>query len=162
MERWLPLQDYPGYSASDHGRIRNDKRDTILAISSSKYGRPFVGLWVNNKQVKRNLALLICKTFVPNEREAYFNTPICLDGDLSNCRADNLVWRPRWFAYAHHSQFGKELDGIGPVRNVVTGEVYDDVWEVVVRHGALYMDVVMSIYNSTYVFPLMQRFEWVI
>jgi hypothetical protein len=39
--------------------------------------------------------------------------------------------------------------------------VYEDVWAVVFAFGVLYNDVVLSIVNKTYVFPVMHCFEWV-
>lgn len=160
MEQWLPLKGYPGYSASDEGRIRNDLRDSILAVVRVKGRRSYVGLVQNKVQVKRSLSKLICETFVYNERPEYFDTPIHLDGDLSNCRADNLLWRPRWFADRHSVQFNLNLVDPGPVKNIDTGVVYDSVWSVVFAHGVLFNDVVLSIINKTWVFPLMNCFEW--
>lgn len=40
MEEWLPLPGYPGYEASDLGRIRNTHNNTILAISRTGDARP--------------------------------------------------------------------------------------------------------------------------
>lgn len=159
MERWLPLRDYPGYSASDAGWIRNDKRDTKLAIVRSSR-RPYVCLIKNGVQVKRGLSLLIAEAFVQTERKEYFTTPIHLDGDVSNCQAVNLVWRPRWFALKHTRQFRLAYGDTDPVINLTTRHIYRDVWDVVFEHGVLYMDVLESIYNKTYVFPLYQTFEW--
>ena len=159
MEEWLPLVGYPGYEASDLGRIRNTQTNTILAISRTGDARPSVALNKNHVQVKRGLSLLICKTFLPSQRPG-FNTPIHLDGDLMNCRASNLVWRPRWFAIQHTSQFYKDLGETSAVRNVETRVVYRDVWAVVFAFGVLYNDVVLSIINKTYVFPVMHCFEW--
>jgi len=162
MEEWVPLDDYPGYSASTEGRIRNDKRKThnTLRISRSDDKRPYVGLWVNGAQVKRSLPLLICKTF-KDQPNSNFDTPIHLDGNVMNCRADNLEWRPRWFANKFSEQFHQDLGDAGPIRNVDTGEVYESVWQVVHERGLLYIDVVAAIVNRTYVFPIFQFFEWV-
>lgn len=161
MEKWLPLLGYPGYSASDQGRVRNDRRESILAVVRVKGRRSYVGLMLQGTQVKRSLSRLICETFVPNERRQYFDTPIHLDGDLANCRAVNLLWRPRWFADRHSFQFTQDLGETNPVRNIDTGAMYNNVWDIVFAHGVLFNDVVLSIANKTYVFPLMQCFEWI-
>lgn len=160
MEQWLPLQDYPGYSASDQGRIRSDQSGAILAIQRQGNHRPHVGLTIGKVQVKRGLALLICKTFIEPARKD-FDTPIHLDGDLSNCRVSNLTWRPRWFAMEHTAQFSKRLPSTGAIRNIDTGIVYSDTWQVVFTFGVLYNDVIKSIVNKTWVFPIMYCFEWV-
>lgn len=161
MEQWKPLEGYPGYSASTYGRIRNDDRDSILAVVRVAGRRCYVGLMQNNVQVKRSLSKLIAETFVENERAEYFDTPIHLDGDLTNCAARNLRWRPKWFADRHTYQFTLDLIDVGPVKNINTGVIYDGVWSIVFEHGVLFNDVVASIVNKTWVFPLMQCFEWV-
>lgn len=160
MEQWLPLQGYPNYSVSDLGRVRSDSHGAVLAISRTGNARPHVSLMLDRVQLKRGLSLLVAKTFIKSPRPD-FNTPIHFDGDLTNCRVSNLAWRPRWFAINHTAQFATNPGNSGQVRNINTGVVYGDVWDVVVAFGLLYTDVVKSIVNKTYVFPLMHCFEWV-
>ena len=159
MEQWVHIPDYPGYEASDLGRIRNVRTGRILTVHGQEDQRPHVGLMFGTIQVKRGLSLLICKTFLgqPNDE---FNTPIHLDGDLNNCCVDNLTWRPRWFANQYTEQFRKNLGDTGPVRNIDTQLVYQDVWNAVMTLGVLYNEIVMSIFNKSKVYPIMQRFEW--
>lgn len=162
MEQWLPLASYPGYEASDQGRIRNTNSGAVLAVSRvGADARPYVGLSVHRRQVKRGLALLICSTFVPRPKREDWDTPIHLDGDVMNCRVNNLQWRPRWFALKHTEQFRLRLVETEAIRNINTGAIYENAWSVVFSHGVLYNDVIMSIVNKTWVFPLMQYFEWV-
>lgn len=159
MEQWLPLQEYPGYEISDQGRVCNH-RGNMLAITRPHGARAYVGLMKDGVQVQRSLSLLVAKTFLipPNDRH---NTPIHFDGDLHNCAAINLAWRPRWFAIRHTAQFRMNLDNPNPVRNIDTGKEYVTIWQVVFEHGVLFNDVVKSIINKTFVFPLMERFEWI-
>lgn len=162
MERWLPIEEYPEYCVSDQGRVRRDGRDKILRISVATGGNPFVSLSTRNGQVRKGLALLVARAFVPlPPYRCDTPTPIHLDGDQLNCCADNLQWRPRWFAQKYARQFNQHLDNDNAVRNIDTDRVYNDVWEVVFEHGVLFNDVVKSIINKTYVYPLYERFEWV-
>lgn len=161
MEQWVPLLGYPGYSASSLGRIRNDKRDHVLTPVQAEQRRTYVGLTYNGIQVKRNVSKLICEAFVPRPQYASFTTPIHFDGDLTNCCVDNLDWRPRWFAIKHAEQFRKDLPSYpDPVREVRTGETFENCWMAVFHYGLLYMDLLLSIFNKTYVFPTMQTYEW--
>lgn len=160
MEGWLPLQNYPGYSASDQGRIRNDKRSSVLAVVRMQTGHTYVGLMKDGVQVKRSVAKLITEAFLPTPIQAHFTTPIHLDGDLSNCYAENLLLRPKWFAMRYTQQFRRLQPTHDPVRNKTTGEVFRDCWPLVTTYGLLYLDILASIVNSTYVFPTMQTFEW--
>jgi hypothetical protein len=161
MEQWLPLLGYPGYEVSDQGRVRSLRSDCILSVSRQRKGRPSVALTIDHPtQVRRGLALLVISTFLPSPR-VDFTTPIHLDGDLMNCRLNNLVWRPRWFAMQHTKQFTENHPETSAIRNIDTGQVYKDVWEVVFTFGVLHNDVVKSVINKTYVFPIMHCFEWV-
>jgi len=163
MEEWMPLQDYPGYSVSNLGQVRNDKRSSLLSVTHNQSGVSIVGLMHNGIQVKRSLAKLICEAFVPNpQQQVPFTTPIHLNGDPINCQADNLLWRPRWFALKHSRQFKLHLPERPPVRVIQTGEMFEGVWPFVLSYGLLYMDVILSILNFTYVFPVMYNVEWAI
>lgn len=162
MEQWVPLLGYPGYSASNLGRVRNDKRDRILTIVQLPTSYGYVGLIKDGVQVKRSVSKLISETFLPIPTIANFTTPIHFDGDLSNCRVNNLDWRPRWFAIKHTLQFRRDLPVYpDPIRELKTGEIFENSWNAVLRFGLLYMDLILSIYNKTYVFPTMQTYEWV-
>lgn len=161
MEQWVPLLGYPDYSVSNLGRVRNDKRERVLKIIQLPTSYAYVGLVKDGIQVNRSVSKLISETFLPKPAISTFTTPIHFDGDLSNCRVDNLDWRPRWFAIKHTGQFRKDLPVFpDPVREVRTGEVFENSWKVVLRYGLLYMDLILSITNKTYVFPTMQSYEW--
>lgn len=159
MEQWRELTEFPGYSVSDYGRVRNDDTDRLIATSRTLTGHCFVGLMWNGRQVKRALAKLVLEEFGtrPSRR---FNTPIHLDADLFNCSAANLAWRPRWFAQQYRRQFSQPQPKHAPIRDIATGEVSDDCWIFVVRYGLLYSDIIESTVNRTYTFGSPQRFEW--
>ena len=35
MERWMPIQELPGYSVSDRGRIMKDETGQIMALGAN-------------------------------------------------------------------------------------------------------------------------------
>lgn len=161
MERWVPLIGYPGYSVSDQGQVKNDRTDRIIKPALHENYRPVIGLVKDGTQVKRSVSKLVADAFLPPHAISSFTTAIHFDGDLWNCRVDNMDWRPRWFAVKHAIQFRREiLNYPAAVREVKTGEVFDSAWSATLKYGLLYMDVVLSIPNKTYVFPTMQIFEW--
>lgn len=170
MERWLPLDEFEGYWISDEGRVLNErfsvqaqhKVETFIKIKLNQFGHAYVGMMKDGLQFKRGVALLVSENFIELPKlKMSTPTPIHVDGDLANCRATNLQWRPRWFAIKYSRQFRQNLGDAGPVRNINTGVVYQSIWDVVFEHGVLFNDVIKSIINVTWVFPLMQRFEWV-
>lgn len=161
MEQWVPLLGYPGYSISSLGRVRNDKRDRVLTLIRLPSNYAYVGLVKDGIQVNRSVSKLVSESFLPKPTLTSFTTPIHFDGDLFNCRVDNLDWRPRWFAVKHTRQFKSDLPIYpDPIRELKTGEIFENSWKAVFRFGLLYMDIILSIYNKTYVFPTMQSYEW--
>jgi hypothetical protein len=105
MEVWRQIYEFPGYSVSNMGRVRNDETGRIMALSRNQYGIVNVGLVLGRKQYKRSVALLVADAFLPTWESEVFTSPIHLNGDRSDCRAENLMWRPRWFAAKYHRQF---------------------------------------------------------
>src|SRR5690348_13611375 len=105
MEVWRQIYEFPAYSVSNMGRVRNDDTGRIMAMSRNQFGIVNVGLVVGRKQYKRSVALLVAEAFLPTWESEVFTSPIHLNGDREDCRAENLMWRPRWFAIKYHRQF---------------------------------------------------------
>jgi hypothetical protein len=159
-ERWKEISHFPGYSVSDHGRIRADKSGRILALNVNQFGLLQVGLMRNGIQFHRSVPLLVASAFIPQESEP-FDTPINLDGNRLNNHVSNLVWRPRWFAIKYNQQFKKELnEPISPHRivDLKTREISENSFACATRYGLLEKDLVFSIINRTYVWPTYQEF----
>lgn len=157
---WVPVRGFPGYSVSDRGRVRRDANGRILHIKINQYGVPYVGLMREWEQKQRSLARLVASAFLPRSLEA-FDTPINLDGDRVNCSVENLMWRPRWFAVQYNRQFREPYESPieAPIRDVNGGKAHSGSLEVAMRYGLLERDVVLSIFNMTYVWPTYQVFE---
>lgn len=159
MQDWREIVGFSGYSVSDVGVIRNDDTGRIMRTYRNTRGIETVGLMYRGEQHKRSVALLVADAFILTARSLQFNTPINLDGDRFNNRADNLAWRPLWFARKYHQQFVRGSQGIwAPVQNEQTGEVYPSTWDASIAKGLIERDLVMAILNRTYVFPLYQTF----
>jgi NUMOD4 motif len=158
-EYWKEIDLFPGYSVSDWGRIRADKSDRILALNRNQFGVVQVGMMRNGEQRHRSVPLLVAKAFV-SEPGGAFDTPINLDGDRLNNRAENLLWRPRWFAIKYNRQFrySYERSIESPIVDLKTGEVSENSLECAKRYGLLEQDLVLSILNRTYVWPTYQEF----
>ena len=86
MEEWRPIEEYPGYSVSDNGRIRDDSNNVIRKTTISKIGYPVVRLNGKTQYVHR----LECKAFLPNPDNK--STVNHKDGDRSNNDLSNLEW----------------------------------------------------------------------
>lgn len=161
QEEWRPIPGFPKYEVSDQGRVRSVKTDHILKPSKNQQGHLKLNLSRDdNKVYTRNLNHLVARSYLDDPPRSDFISVIHLDGDKENCRAANLVWRPRYFAIKYHQQFDAKHFKTTKmaIRDIKTGEVYKSVQEAVVRHGLLFNDILISAHNRTYVWPTYQEF----
>lgn len=160
MEVWRFIDEFPGYSVSDGGRVRNDETGYILSLLINQRGIVNVGLTRDRVQYKRSVSLLVSEAFLPVHPLDSFDTPINLDGDRRNNHASNLMWRPRWFATEYFKQFFNPTPHLTrPIEDQRTGEVYKDSWDASVTWGLLDRDVYIRTLNRTYVWPTYQTFR---
>lgn len=164
MEAWREITEFPGYSVSDYGRVRNDQTSRILVLQLNQTGVPNVGLVqrTDGVQCKRSVALLVASTFLDPHPHEQFDTPINLDGNRTNNHANNLQWRPRWFAARYFDQFRNRNDRWHwptPIEDEKTGERFEDSWEIVTKYGLLEQDIYLAMLNRTYVWPTYQTFR---
>lgn len=157
--QWKEIEDFPGYSVSNLGRVRNDDTDRILTLQRNQHGVIHVGLVRDGRQYKRSVALLVCQAWLPETIEA-FDTPIHLDGDPSNNHIDNLMWRPRWFAMKYQRQFKGPVPSIREqIQDTGSGYRYNNSMHAATTYGLLDKEIRDSIIHRTYVWPTYQRFR---
>lgn len=160
IDNWVPVEGFPGYSVNPLGQVRKDSNERIMHPRFNQYGVPYVGMMRNWRQCIRSLPRLVATAFLPTTN-VIFDTPINLDGDRANCSADNLMWRPRWYAIYYANQFKEryEYPIDAPIRNVDTGEVFPNSLAAGCRFGLLEREVVLSVLNQTPAWPTYQTFE---
>lgn len=160
--QWQELSEFPDYAISDQGDITNIKTGMPRKLSVNGQGIVKISLYNERGQlITRSVARLVAESFVPRPDADTFDTPIHMDGDQRNCRADNLVWRPRWFAIKFHKQFRMEEFHVarGTFIELDSEEVYDSIKDICVRNGLYWQDVVKSVTEETFVFPTWQHFR---
>lgn len=162
MEEWVVLREFSDYSVSSYGRLRKNTTGQLMALLVNQKGVVNVGMTKSKVQHKRSLALIVATEFVlPPPEHPNFDTPIHLDGDQRNNRADNLVWRPRWFAIRYQLQFKSPGESTKvPIVDTDTGIVYPNSWEAAKEFGLLHRDLFMSVMNRTFVYPTYQVFRF--
>jgi len=162
MELWREILDFPGYSVSNEGHVRNDRDGRLMALLLNQQGLVNVGLTRRRVQHKRSVALLVATAWIVKHplHQATFDTPINLDGNrLNNCVV-NLLWRPRWFAVKYNQQFHNDFRGFTtPIEEVNTGERFKDSWDAATRYGLIEKEIFLATLNRTYVWPTYQRFR---
>lgn len=160
MERWKVIPEFPRYSVSSFGRVRNDKTERILTPQPNQYDVMMVGLMREGVQFKRSVPLLVSDAFL-TPAFPHFDTPINLNGHRNDNRVDNLTLRPRWYAVLFNQQFKEPYDEpiTKSIRDTDSGAIYPNSFAVATHFGLLEKDVVLSILNNTIVWITYQRFE---
>lgn len=155
QDEWMQLDEYPGYSISVSGLVRNDMTDRILKRTILQNGAPVVGVRADGRQYLRQVSTLMAMTWLEPSPYKNFTTPTHLDGDRSNCHMDNLVLRPRWFAIQYHKECHepKFPNWNGPFRILEMNEVFDNPWECSRAYGFLQGDIMLAVLNDKLLFP---------
>ena len=71
-EQWLPIQGYPGYEVSDHGKIRSERYCSIPGCTKFKqlitnaHGYLHVQVFKNKKPKNLTVASLVASHFMPS------------------------------------------------------------------------------------------------
>lgn len=162
IDDWHPVVGFSGYSVNILGQVVRDSTGRLLVPRYNQYGVPYVGLMREWQQCIRSLPRLVANTFLPRPSQ-FFDTPIQLDGDPSNCRVDNLMWRPRQYAVNYKRQFEERYpQSINePVHAVNERERFPNSLAAACRYGLLEREVVLSILHRTPAWPTYQNFELV-
>lgn len=167
-ELWERIREFPKYAVSSYGRIMNLRSDTIVTPSLTKQGALKISLFNHLGRKTRSVKVLVAETFVDGKTDV-FNTPIHLDMDQQNVKANNLVWRPRWFAWVYTFQDTEPAEdrehryGRGPILDIDSGVLYTDVYHASKEHGLIWWHVYVSLHSETNekgVFPTGQRFSY--
>lgn len=113
-ERWKSIPGFPGYEASDQGRVRSYHRkghkfsqdDPHLLKPSPRHGgRLYLTVFRNRKPHQISVHRLILLTFLgpcPSGKEACHN-----DGDCTNNRLSNLRWDTKKANWEDMRQHGR-------------------------------------------------------
>jgi len=159
MEDWRTIPEFPRYSISDHGRVRNNDTGHMLKINANQRGVAIAGFMLDGVQYKRAIAVLVVDAFLRRPSDSPFQTPINLDGDRMNNRVTNLALRPRWFAIRYAKQFNYPRPRIHrPIYDKKTNEMFANSFDAATTFGLLDSDVHDSVLHRTYVWPTYQEF----
>lgn len=155
-ENWVEIDEFPGYAVSDLGRVINTQSEQLKTQSVNQQGHAHVILMKDGEQYRRGVAQLVARAFLDDPPRTWSTpTPIHLDLDKTNCRADNLMWRPRWFATDYHKMLSwpNQRAYRQPVTCITTEHTFDTVLECCQEYGLLPWHVMDAMVNRTYVWP---------
>ena len=150
------IPGFPDYYISPSGTIfsfRLNPDGIPLRPMRNQQGILSVLLWNPDGQAcRRAIAPLVVDTFIPPHQYPHYNESLIhLDGDKSNCFAENLMRRPRWFALKYHRQFydAPEEWMYKPIVMESTGEVFDRAIDCCVKYGLLISHIMESLGNPS-------------
>jgi len=106
-EIWKEIPDFPGYQASDQGRIRSNRRGSwkILKLTENSYGYFVVGPVHKRKRYLAPVHRFVLLAFrgAPPEGK---NQGAHLNGDKADNRLSNLIWASEKENLSHRIEHG--------------------------------------------------------
>ena len=152
---WAEIEEFPNYEISNWGLIYNKRRKSVMQSSLTTHGHVKISLVNWTGRYTRSVALLVAEAFVPSP-DSLCDTVVILDGVLTNVMAENLVWRPQWYAWKYVRQF-KVIQPIHyhnlQVDNVQTGASYPSIIDAARKEGLLFDDIWRSTYTGLRTYP---------
>lgn len=148
-EEWRVIEELPHYSISNYGRVKHQGRNDARKVSISDKGFPIVTLFGADSKTRylRQINKLVATAFLSPAHYADETAVWHLDGDLLNCRVENLRWetRSRVLEWNDMNRTRKPKLVTPKVKNNRTGEVYENAFECGLAEGMLESAVVWRV-----------------
>lgn len=148
-EEWRPVDEFPHYVVSNYGRVKHTERVDARKVTVNERGFPVILLSsaTSPSRYLRNVNQLVAKAFLPPPRFSDETSVWHIDGDLSNCRADNLRWEMRSRVLEWNEMHRTRLPKYQtpPVMNNRTGQVYENAFECAMQEGLLESAIVWRV-----------------
>ena len=74
MEQYKIIKDFPNYSVSNFGNVKNNKTGRVLKLKISN-GYYQISLYNNGNQYTKNIHKLVAEYFIPNPLKCAPNQP---------------------------------------------------------------------------------------
>lgn len=88
---WKVIKDFPNYSISDIGEIKNNQTNKLLSICQNQEGYKIVQLWKEHKGYMKRIHRLVLETFSPCENMENLEVNH-IDCNINNNMLSNLEW----------------------------------------------------------------------
>lgn len=94
---WKDVEGFPNYEVSRMGDIRNKNTGRMLKQHDNRRRLLFVRLYKDGHPNTVAVHTLVARAFVEHAPEWNADRILHQDGDYTNCRAENLLWRNRFY-----------------------------------------------------------------
>ena len=148
-EEWRPVVNLEHYRVSNYGRVKKIDSEEARKPYTSDAGFPCIVLYGKDSKSRymRQINVLVAQAFLyparfPNETSVWH-----LDGDLTNCRANNLRWdtRARTIEWNKMHRPNARRIPTPRVKNNRTGVIYADAFECGLAEGRLESEIIIRI-----------------
>ena len=148
-EEWREIEEFPHYSISNYGRVKHENRIEARKITVNDRGFPIVTLFGRDSKTRylRQINKLVAQAFLPPPLYNDMTQVWHIDGDLANCRVENLKWdtRPRVLEWNEmHRTLSPKLK-TPMVKNNRTGKVYENAFACGMDEGHLETTIVWKV-----------------
>lgn len=161
-EIWHEVIDFPLYMVSNLGKIMRISNSKIRQIAINARGFPIVVLFgrgggESKTRYLRQVNQLVAEAFLPSATFHDETSVWHLDGDLTNCRADNLRWdtRARVIEWNEMNRSREPKYNTRPVENTRTGKVYEDAFACAMDEGRLESEILVRANQDS------PRYRWI-
>lgn len=138
-ETWRVIEEFPNYLVSNYGRIKHEDRNEPRKAQVNDKGFPTVLLSVHSSSTRylRQVNKLVALAFLPPPTDQRMNSVWHIDGDLTNCRSENLRWdtRPRVLEWNEMNRTHEPRYKTPAIRNNWTGKTYENALECGMAEG---------------------------
>lgn len=149
-ETWRLVEEFPSYYVSNYGRIKHIHRDQARKVDLNAAGFPIVVLFGKNggeskSRYVRQINQLVATAFLLPAVYSDATSVWHIDGDLQNCKADNLRWdtRSRVLEWNEMHRTKQPRFDTYSVLNTRTGMQYADAFECAMDEGRLESEIVI-------------------
>lgn len=166
MELMTTIPGCSRYAITNYGRVVNQETGRDMKLSTTRQGAVKVAL-INDfeHRVTKSVKVLVAESFCEKFND-YCDTPVVKNGVQSQLWAENIVWRPRWYAIKYSRQFNADPDLMAlytnrPILELSEYIEFANVWEASLEYGILADDIISSIVtDSGPVWPTRCRFAY--
>lgn len=117
IEEWKTVEEFDNYEVSSLGRVRNKRTNKFLAPYASRGKCAIITFTKKDRtQNTRSLRRVVAEAFLPAPAHEGMKI-VHLNDDCTDCRAENLAWRPMKRSEKHRAP---TVDLKGKTMNLLT------------------------------------------